>query len=258
MTLCIAGVCRHDGLPAVVIVADTQGTDNLAKSYDTYKVAELRDLHTAVAFCDLRSAAIELTIELKPIVARHLSPDSDDRAVTALMADIRTHTAEKSKALAHDHMLRTYGSTPTEFYGWAKKRELAEIRALSLRCELLLCHASKSTASIIWVGDKGQCSWQDQYVGIGSGWALARAFLSQEDWDEDRTLMDCARRLLAAKIFAERDAYVGQKTTIHFVVPGKHIQRFTDSGLKRVYEGRPIIAFQPSEPALDADMEDGS
>lgn len=257
MTLCIAGECRHNGTPAIVVVADTQGTDSLAKSYDTYKVAKIVGTNTAIAYCDLKSAAREVMIALDPTVREHLASPGvgDDLAISNFIQAAKAITEAKKRAVVVDHISRTYAQTPTEFYVWAGKEERDEIRALSLRCELLMCHASEALSAIMYMDANGHISWQDHYFGIGTGSVLARAFLSQEDWEPTRSVLDCARRLVAAKIFAERDAFVGAKTEIFVAFPDK-FKRFSEKGRKRVYDKRPMIGFHPSEDADEDDFQD--
>ncbi len=252
MTLCIAGNCLHEGKPAVVVCADTQGTD-FAKSHDTYKIFVSKKSHSAIMFCDSVSAARELMAEISPIIDEPLcDPDLDDTGISGLISTLKTFTRDKLTGIRRDFMLRRYGLDFTEFYGHADADMKAAVGALSLDCELLICKAAPKVSMILHVTSDGAVRWQDSYHAIGSGYYLARAFLSQKNWEAQKlSVIDAASWLQAAKEAAERDVHVGaEKTQLAVLLAGKPVHSFTDEGHRAVDDAMPRVKVSPPVPTL--------
>jgi hypothetical protein len=234
MTLCLAGICRQGAKESVVLCSDTQGTD-FAKSHDTPKMRGIIGTGIALMFCDRVSAALEMMTLLEPPLkafdaeAKTTSYDNTDLLVSRLLKDIRAVTTSFRAGAISDFVNRRYGLAISDFYQNADAKMRSEVASLHLGCEVMIAHAQEQ-ATIIHVDSQGEPHWVENYHGMGSGWLIARSILCQEDWPEQTAPMDGAVRLLIAKQCAEKDPYVGNKTQLAALLPGKPVQMITNEG----------------------------
>lgn len=251
MTVCIAAECEHNGERAIVLCSDVQGTD-FAKSADTHKVRSLEGKPVAMLFSDIPGAALEFWAAVRPLATRLAESSGDDIAISQFMADLRNLTRQRKQERVADFVARTYGLDDLEaFYRVADGNMLAAARGVGLDCELLLCHAAKADAMIVHVDNQGQSIWEHNYRCIGSGWAIARAFLSQMNWNRQMSPVECAGRLLSAKQMAEKDVYVSKETQIFVLFPGKPMHSFSAEGVSAVEACKPIL--KPSKAVASED-----
>lgn len=259
MTLCIAGHCTHEGRPAMVLCADTQGTD-FVKSFDTYKIRITTETHGAAMFAGTVPAAKELLAEVHQVIEHHFvdANNVDDLTVTYAMAALRNFVAGKLKGAKGNYAERCYGLSLEEFYRLADEQMRGEMRQISLGCDLLLCHVFPKLSVILHVAESGEVRWYEVYHGIGSGYWIARAMLSQSDWrGRDLTVMDAATRLRFAKQAAERDVHVGSTMTqLLVLLPGRPPQQFTEAGDERMKKLMPKMGYPVGTLTLDEYLTD--
>ncbi len=78
---------------------------------------------------------------------------------------------------------------------------------------------------LIRIGADGKVRWEDQYVAIGTGGAVANVVLSALDYDEAaKDFLPCLYEVMRAKVASETDIYVGTTTTIEVLL--KDARRF--------------------------------
>lgn len=244
----------HDGKPAIVLCADTQGTD-FAKSSDVRKISPLRDTGFKWMYCDRPGIARELASAIGPAAEAFNATSMDDVAVTQLIFDINQITKERKRLLVQDHIERTYGLDVSEFYKVATENERYAVANKGFECELLLTHAGPREAFVLHVNNQGLCSWEDNYKGIGSGWVIARSVLAQKDWNYRMNVLEAAGRLLFAKRSAEKDVYVSKETPLFASFAGHPaLVAFSDAGVEAVEANNPRIKWPENVPEATDDM----
>lgn len=246
MTVCIAGVCCHDEKPAMVLIADSQGTyGNALKSNDANKIRNVGRFRILIS--DNPTSADELITLISPtLIAFDKGPqdfDSHDVRVSSLMAELRQFVRQRKRAIVEHHIGLTFSSSLDEFrvdaQKWLSEREHKEawdeIRRLDLGCSLIIGHVSEAP-TLIGISPEGHVSLHDHYCVTGSGMDAALALLVQTSYEDLDSVFDCLVHLHLAKSMAEKNAFVGDESTIEILTNSSSPLVLTDEGWDYVRE----------------------
>jgi 20S proteasome alpha/beta subunit len=104
---------------------------------------------------------------------------------------------------------------------------------LDLGAELLInLFDASGDPVIIRLDTLGEPHNEYNYSTIGTGSAIARAFLSQVDFTDDLTFGQCVYEVLRAKVASERSRDVGRGTSVDVVVSGSRRYSISAKGFK--------------------------
>jgi 20S proteasome alpha/beta subunit len=253
VTVGIAGLCQHEGKPAIVLCADWQGTyGTMLKSEDLHKIRSAGK--AVILIADDPSAADELVSRLTPVFEQfdQLEKDSAnfDLRITQLMADIRTQVRFQHNDRTEHMLSMNYNMTVAEFnrdgrnsfpldlYYDIRK----QIAALGIGCDLICAYVNDVEPMLLEITSDGSVKWLDSYVCIGSGAWLAMAFLVQSSWNDFSDLGICLSKIYFARMAARRDPAVGDYSSILIITPDAQLE-MTDKGWDFVKENTPTISF---------------
>jgi hypothetical protein len=208
-------------------------------------------------FSDVVSAATEMVAALGPLMRDHIvqdgygEPDDFDLRADALLKNLRKMARERRAAKVGHYLTANYALSVEKFYGPPgatmpeedRTRIMKEMSGINLDCSLLIAHMGDHEPMLFNMTPDGDFSWEDNYSGIGSGYAMARGLLCQNRWDNDMSLMECVVRLKTAKRFAEQDPMVGKGTQILVMRRGFIPANFTDAGSKYIAENMGKISW---------------
>lgn len=99
-------------------------------------------------------------------------------------------------------------------------RRLQEIRDLEMGCSMIVASIDAAGDDVILkIMQSGKVSWEDEFATIGSGGAIAEAYLHQYEWGtDDVSLEECLYRIFSAKVAAEKNPQVGPATSFDILV----------------------------------------
>jgi hypothetical protein len=123
MTICIAGICRHEAVFAFVLCADFQGTrGDYIKAEDTHKVWHFHGRRGAIMFAGDAAVGAEFFREFQSIAAEFEKIEKPDEMgdfdirVGEYLAKVRGLTSSFIKERINDTLNRTYGISLQDFY----------------------------------------------------------------------------------------------------------------------------------------------
>jgi hypothetical protein len=242
MTLCIAGECRHNGDPALVLVADTRVERGLASpifselrigSEDAQKVRDV-----GINFRALLSGPPTLGDELLAkcdaaiVELEKATPNQDsDLIITAFFEKLRQASRERKKELVEHYIgMNTVLSSREEFLTKSKdvfsesyyNKIQDELRSIGLGGDIILAGFHGDQPLIVRIDSGGGVHWEDHYSVIGAGADIAFALLALNPYDEDVIeVPECVFRLYEAKVAAHANKTVGDTTVFEVLVRGK-------------------------------------
>jgi hypothetical protein len=154
-------------------------------------------------------------------------PARTDLAVQLYIDSLRDAVARRKKKLVKEHVVLSLGLDIDDFWKNGRaylgdsehSKMLGEIREIPLGCSLIIASIdADGEDTIVRIVQSGRVLWENQFVTIGSGGAIAEAFLNQYDWDEDISLEECLYRVFSAKIAAENSPHVGPTTSFEILI----------------------------------------
>jgi 20S proteasome alpha/beta subunit len=260
MTICIVASCEHKGKPAVVLCADYQGTrGDYIKADDTYKFWHFHQGHGAIGFAGDADCGTEFARRFTGVARQFhelekTKGDGDmDLRIGRYLSMVRDLAAEFKKERI-DFMIRSrFGIGLSEFYSLdAAKRDpeiLNTIRSVDMGAEFLIAYMDDEEPLFIRVEQSGYVMIEDgEYVAIGSGEPLATAIFSQIE-EEVQTLPECLTWVYQAKLAAENNPYVGEKTVIWILLAdGSEFIPSDEAWV--ILQETPGISLAPVDPKL--------
>jgi 20S proteasome alpha/beta subunit len=260
MTICIAATCRHNGREAVVLCADYQGTrGDYIKADDTYKLWHFHQGCGAIAYAGDAGSGIEFSRRFMAVARefhaldKSTGPGDEDLRVGQYLSLIRRFVDEYKKDRI-DHAIQTkFGISVKDFYALdVAKREpeiLQTIKSADLGAEFLVVYFDLEEAVFFRIEQSGYVYIDDDnYVAIGSGEPLAAAIFSQIE-EEVQSLPECLTWVYQAKLAAQNNPYVGEKTVM-WVLLGDEKEFQPSDATWEILENTPGISLAKVDPQL--------
>jgi hypothetical protein len=233
MTLCIAADCWIDDKPCLAYCCDTRAErggvfHELAGSEDAWKIRVIGKNVGLVAGsetpADRLLALCDSTIRN---FGKTQAGDNSELLIDALLRDLEGHAETRKKQIINHWLEFEFGMSYTKFLSDHKQqldpeqaREIwRTIRDKDLETDLLICGYQDDDPVIVRLDRFGKAHWETNYSVIGAGSDIAISFLSQHDWDDTPSLIQCAYSLIEAKTAAERNRHVGEFTYLQFLLP---------------------------------------
>ena len=225
MTICIAASCKHNNQHAIVLCADYQGTKgDYIRADDTYKLFHFHQGHGAISFAGDVNCGAEFAHRFTAVARQFhelekTKDDGDlDLRIGRYLAMVRDLAAEFKKERIDFAVRSGFGISLKEFYALDAARRDPEIlntvKSIGMGAEFLIAYMDDEEPIFIRIEQSGYVQIEDsEYVAIGSGVPLATAIFSQID-EEVQTLPECLTWVYQAKLAAEKNPYVGNKTVI--------------------------------------------
>ena len=231
MTLCIAADCWIGENPAIAYCCDTRAErggvfHELVGSEDAWKIREIGKNIALVAGGET-SAERLLALCDKTIASfgKLRGGDDSELLIDAFLRDLEGHAETRKKAILNHWLQFDYGMSYDQFVANHKQQLDPEqardiwrrVRDTDLDSDILICGFQDDEPVIIKFDRFGKAHWETNYSAVGAGQDIAYAFLSQHDWDDKPSLLQCAYYLLEAKTAAERNRHVGEFTYLQFM-----------------------------------------
>jgi len=249
MTLCIAGECRHKGMPALVLIADSRAERGLANpafsdlrigSEDTNKIRDVGKNFRAllsgpptladelIAKCDAATVKLEETV-----------PNEDsDIVITEFFENLRQAARLRKRELVEHYIgMNTVLGSRDEFLQKSRdvfseahyNRLQDEIKAIGLGGDIILAGFHGETPIIVRLDSAGEVHWEDHYSVVGAGSDIAFAILALNPYDEEKIeVPECVFRLFEAKSAAHANKTVGVATVFEVLVRNQETQEAFD------------------------------
>ncbi len=259
MTLCIAGECEHDGIPAIVMCCDWRGTrgstyQELVGSDDVYKMRDVFGMSALLAGSETEADRLLVASEsaIQKFCGSTPSPDSDlimdellrdlEKAAASRKKKIIEHFVEINLGISYAELRATERSRLTDYQEIIWRR----IEELTLGADVIIGGFSDE-AVIVRLDRYGKAHWETNYSVIGEGADIALAFLCQQPWDfggssnpptfgtvKPMTLMQCLYRVYEAKKAAEKNRSVGESTALIVLIQGRGKFEVSDACRERM------------------------
>jgi hypothetical protein len=231
MTLCIAADCWIEDNPAIAYCCDTRAErggvfHELVGSEDAWKIREIGRNIALVSGSE--TPADRLLAACDDVIkqfGRASAGDDSELFIDALLRDLEAQAAARKHSATNHWLQFEYGISLDHFTANHRQqfepdmaREIwKRINHSDLETDLLICGFQDDIPVIVKLDRFGKAHWETNYSAIGSGSDIAYSFLSQHDWDDRPSLLQCAYYLLEAKTAAERNRHVGEYTYLHFM-----------------------------------------
>jgi 20S proteasome alpha/beta subunit len=153
-----------------------------------------------------------------------------------------------------DHAVQTkFGINLKDFYNLdVAKREpeiLQTIKSVDLGAEFLIVYFDLEEAVFFRIEQSGYVYIaNDDYAAIGSGEPLAAAIFAQIE-EEVQSLPECLTWVYQAKVAAEKNPFVGDKTAMWILLGDKKEFQLSDAAWK-ILENTPGISLAKVDPKL--------
>lgn len=225
VTICIAATCQYKGKDAVVLCADYQGTrGDYIKADDTYKFWHFYEGCGAIGWAGDADKAIEFVRRFMAVAKQFHELDKTpgqqdtDIRVGEYLRLVRSFVAEIKKERIDAAVRNKFGISLQEYYALDAARRESDIRdtirSIDLGAEFLIVYFDLGEPLFIRIEQSGYVFIDDDdYVAIGSGEPLAAAIFSQIT-EEVQTLPECLTYVYQAKLAAQNNPFVGDKTVI--------------------------------------------
>lgn len=225
MTICIAATCKYEGKDAVVLCADYQGTrGDYIKADDTYKFWHFYEGCGAIGWAGDADSAIEFVRRFMAVAKQFHALDKTpgqqdtDIRVGEYLKLVRNFVAEIKRERIDAAVRNKFGISLQEYYALdAEKREpdiRETIKSVDLNAEFLVVYFDLEEPLFIRIEQDGYAYVDDDdYVAIGAGEPLAAAIFSQIE-EEVQNLQECLTWVYQAKLAAENNPFVGDKTVM--------------------------------------------
>jgi hypothetical protein len=240
------------------------GTRGDVKSDDIPKFRSVGD--SAVLLAGDMSQARELLACCSPHIEAHDS-GGDDLSITKLRMGLVKAVAERKRAISTAVLSAELGIGWDEVFNFSQAHPnatiwmeaWAKIRTLDLEAALIVGTFTDDEAAILAIDVNGRVSWATHWAAVGSGSAIASAYLTQRDYDDDMPLEECLYRILEAKTAAEKNPYVGQATVLQVFTPSvsynvKH--EYLGRLMKRIEERRKLPNLEPIAAFLEKEEDE--
>lgn len=262
MTICIVASCQHEGKHAIVLCADYQGTrGDFIKADDTYKFWHFHHGHGAIGFAGDVSCGTEFAARFTEVAKRlheveKAKDDGDmDLRIGRYLSMVRELSIQFKQERIEFAIQNRFGITLKDFYAFdIAKRDpdiLNTIKSVDLGADFLIAYIDDQEPIFIKIEQSGHVFIEDgEYVSIGSGQPLAMAVFSQIE-EEVQTLPECLTWVYQAKLAAQNNPYVGEKTVIWILLEdGRELK--PSEAAWQILEKTPGIPLAPVRPELGA------
>ena len=276
MTLCIAAECMHDDKSTIVLCRDWQATKGtLITSDDADKLRDIDEGEkvSRVLLAGIPTRADQLLFACEPHVRQYMretNQDNTDLHINTLLDGLRSSARTVKRNLVNHWVSMTLNMDFDDFRRTGKDQLLEShyhdiwdtIKRHDLGAELLFAlFDACGEAVLIRLDGVGEPHWETDYATIGTGSAIAQAFLCQVDYDgTTMPLQDCLYETLRAKFAAEKSRDVGRGTSVNIIVEGKKTYwisekawKFFDDVLNPYKTPKLEMDFSLLEPDLDTD-----
>jgi hypothetical protein len=248
MTFCVAAICEHEGVPAIMCISDCQSTlGGFVKTVDSLKFRYTG--RGTVLMSGTVGKSEEFISMMTPIIEEYddqEKPNKDfDLRISNLLEKFRELVRRRKRQLINHNLAMRHGITFEEFllHGseWYSPHTYAtiqaDIRAVRLDCDIIYTYVHDYEPIIVEITDDGEVIWQEHYSCIGSGSTIGLAVLAQGPWWNNISLTDCASRLCLAKWAAEKDPHVSEEAYLDISIKGREdIDNFSEDGYKYLYD----------------------
>lgn len=265
MTICIAASCKHNGQHAIVLCADYQGTrGDCIKADDTYKFWHFHHGHGAIGFAGDVDSGAEFSRRFTAVAREfhNLEKTKDDGdmdlRIGKYLAMVRELVTEFKKERIDFAVRNRFGISLQEFYALDLAQRdpeiLSTIKSVDMGAEFLIAYIDDEEPLLIRIDQSGYVLIEDsKYAAIGSAEPLATAIFSQIE-EEVLALPECLTWTYQAKLAAQNNPYVGEKTVIWILLADGREFMLSDEAWE-ILRKTPGIWLAHVNPAL-AELKD--
>jgi hypothetical protein len=246
MTLCIAGECRHKGMPALVLIADSRAERGLSNpvfsefrigSEDTQKIRDVgRNFRALVSGAPTLADELLAKCDTAIVKLEDTAHNEDsDIVITEFFENLRQAARLRKRELVEHYIgMNTVLGSRDEFL--TKSREVFseahynklqdEIKGIGLGGDIIIAGFHGETPLIVRLDSGGEVHWEDHYSVVGAGSDIAFAILALNPYDEDEIeVPECVFRLFEAKSAAQQtNKTVGNSTVFEVLVRNQETQ----------------------------------
>ena len=258
VSLCIAATCSMNQFePCVVLCCDTAGTRGDVKSEDINKMRRFDG--ATVLLAGNMSDARELLAACTSAIQGY-TVGGDDIAITRLKTGLVEAIRVRKRAIATAVLAAESGLSYDEVFNWSQANPTdptyvqawKRIRELDFGAALIISTFTDDEAAILTIEGDGRIVWADHYAAVGTGSAIASAFLHQRDYRDSMGVDECLYKVLEAKVAAEKNPYVGPETVIEIFTRKARFYLKPEYGeyltalIKRRRDELPDLQFSPN------------
>jgi hypothetical protein len=146
----------------------------------------------------------------------------DDLQITRLRIGLTKAVKDRKREMASASLGAEFGISYEELLAFSQAHPddprwndaWQKVRMMSFGAELIISAFTDDEVAILTVESDGTVTWTEHYAAVGTGSAIANAYLQQRPYYDSMDVSECLYRVMEAKTAAERNPHVGKSTNL--------------------------------------------